>query len=334
MALYSYSLSLVSRLHDEAAWNDTDRSAVSGHAQYLRDLQERGIVLLAGRTDAPNDATRGIVILESSSADEARKVMDADPAVLGGIMEATLAPFRLAVGSAGRIAADLANATADAGDLAVTATEAGADASCPLDPPPFIPPREKLPFPIGLLLDLAESRIGRRLLGLRALAWYPKALIGAGLLEAFVAHDDKKASRRLLALVRLRVSYLASCPFCIDMNGSGFSEAGVAEAELAALRGEASPVSVGTFSEAELAALDFTDSVCTTPVRVSEETAARLLSAVGPRGFAIIAATAAQVNFWARLFQGLGAPPSGLAAFPRKLALESYANPLRKRKEG
>jgi alkylhydroperoxidase family enzyme len=202
---------------------------------------------------------------------------------------------------------------------------------CSLTAPPFVPPRDPLPFPLGAMLAAAERKVGGRLEGLRVLARYPKALVGAGLLEALVAHDEPETPRRLLALVRLRVSYAVSCPFCVDLNGQDFREVGIGEAELAAVRGDRDPETAEGLSEAERAAVAFAGAVSATPVRVSEELASRLVAAVGERGFVVVAATAAQVNFWARLLQGLGAPPAGIASDPETLALERFANPLRKR---
>jgi alkylhydroperoxidase family enzyme len=204
---------------------------------------------------------------------------------------------------------------------------------CYLNAAPFVPPPDPLPFPFGAMIAAAERKIGGRMDGMRVLAGYPKALIGAGLMEAFVAHDEPDAPRRLLALVRLRVSYEVSCPFCIDLNGQDFGEVGISADELAALRGDRDPEETASFSEAEKAAIAFAGAVSRTPVRVSERAAARVSAALGARGFVIVAATAAQVNFWARLFQGLGAPPSGVAADPQTLALERFANTLRTTKK-
>lgn len=201
--------------------------------------------------------------------------------------------------------------------------------SCRLDTATFIPPREKLPPPLSIILRAAERAVGGSLSGLRALAHYPKALIGAGLLEATVCHGDRAVSKRLLALVRLTVSYAVSCPFCVDLNGADFRKLGITEDELAALRGEIDPETTG-FSEAERAAIAYARAVTATPVRISDAEADRLSGAVGNRGFAIIAATAAQVNFWARLLQGLGAPPSFVAEDAAPLRLERYANPNRR----
>lgn len=200
---------------------------------------------------------------------------------------------------------------------------------CSLNAAPFVAPLEPVPFPLGFLLRRAERAAGGRLEGLRVLARYPKALLGAGLLEAFVAHDEADAPRRLLALVRLRVSYAVSCPFCIDMNGQDYAALGIGGPELEVLKGDRDGETLPSLSEAERAAVAYATLLCGTPVRPSDEAASRLAAALGERGFVIVVATIAQVNFWARLFQGLGAPPSGIAADPETLALERFANPLR-----
>jgi uncharacterized protein YciI len=70
---------------------------VGRHADYLKDLAERGVVLLAGRTQTRDAQTFGIVILRAESEDAARAVMERDPAVAGRVMRATLYPYRIAV---------------------------------------------------------------------------------------------------------------------------------------------------------------------------------------------------------------------------------------------
>jgi uncharacterized protein YciI len=75
-----------------------EESAVVGrHFQYLKDLSERGIVRLAGRTTEAGARTFGIVILEAASEAEAATVMREDPAVKHGVMRAELFAFRTAL---------------------------------------------------------------------------------------------------------------------------------------------------------------------------------------------------------------------------------------------
>jgi uncharacterized protein YciI len=73
---------------------------VGAHLNYLKNLAEEGVVVLAGRTQTNDETTFGIVILNAADEAAARAVMDNDPAVKGSVMHATLFPFRVAVHSA------------------------------------------------------------------------------------------------------------------------------------------------------------------------------------------------------------------------------------------
>lgn len=67
------------------------------HYVYLHDLGQKGILLQAGRTTTGNDAAFGIAIIRAATEDEARKIMNDDPAVHEGIMSAELFPYRVAI---------------------------------------------------------------------------------------------------------------------------------------------------------------------------------------------------------------------------------------------
>ena len=45
------------------------------------------------------------------------------------------------------------------------------------------------------------------------------------------------ADERLLKLVRMQVSFMASCPFCIDMNSFEYGKLGIDDREIEALQG-------------------------------------------------------------------------------------------------
>lgn len=74
-----------------------EAATVARHFAYLKDLTERGVVVLAGRTLTADEGTFGIVILAAESEAAARDLMEADPAVQGGVMRAELYPFRIAL---------------------------------------------------------------------------------------------------------------------------------------------------------------------------------------------------------------------------------------------
>jgi uncharacterized protein len=73
-----------------------EASALEGHAKYIAGLAANGVVELAGRTQTTDAATFGIVIFRAVDGEAARRIMEADPAVAQGVMEAELFPYRVA----------------------------------------------------------------------------------------------------------------------------------------------------------------------------------------------------------------------------------------------
>ena len=71
--------------------------AVAHHFEYLKELEAKGVLILAGRTMNMDESCFGIVILWAESEEEAKAVMGEDPAVKAGMMEAELFPFRVAL---------------------------------------------------------------------------------------------------------------------------------------------------------------------------------------------------------------------------------------------
>lgn len=74
-----------------------EEGIVSRHFTYLEGLTERGVVLLAARTLHPDETAFGIVIFLAESEEEARGIMENDPAVVEGVMLADLFPLRIAL---------------------------------------------------------------------------------------------------------------------------------------------------------------------------------------------------------------------------------------------
>lgn len=70
---------------------------VSEHFQYLQRLCETGVVKLAGRTLNTDASAFGIVIFEAADETAARAIVDNDPAVKHGVMQAELYPYRIAL---------------------------------------------------------------------------------------------------------------------------------------------------------------------------------------------------------------------------------------------
>ena len=173
----------------------------------------------------------------------------------------------------------------------------------------FIKPPARIPLILKLGIWFSEKLTGKIMLPARILAWYPKAAIGSGVMEALVAHTDGQMNQRMLKLIRMTASYAVACPFCIDMNSYEYREVGISDEEAGALHGDYEKIA--SFSENEKLAIAYTRVISQTPLKFHPELVERVKAAFTEREFVILASTAAQVNYWARLIQALGIPPAG-----------------------
>lgn len=177
----------------------------------------------------------------------------------------------------------------------------------------FIEPPQKISTLLRIGIWISEKVTGRRMLPARILAWYPKAALGSGMLEALVAHHDGKLDERMLKLVRMSASFAAACPFCIDMNSHEHEALGIGADEVLALRGQLELENVPTFSARERLAIQYAQLVSQTPLKFHPNFIEQVKANFDEREMVILASTAAQVNYWARLIQALGIPPAGFS---------------------
>ena len=173
----------------------------------------------------------------------------------------------------------------------------------------FIDQPKRIPLLLKIGIWFSEKITGKFMLPARILAWYPKAALGSGVMEGLVAHEDGRMTRRMLKLIRMAASYAVACPFCVDMNSHEYRSVGITDEEAEALRGDFERVS--SFTEQEKLAIAYTRLVSQTPLKFHPDIVDRMKSTFNEREFVILASTAAQVNYWARLIQALGIPPAG-----------------------
>ena len=64
------------------------------HSTYLETLMQRGQLILCGPC---MDAAFGVAIFEAASDEEAREIVEADPAVRSAIMASELHPYRVSL---------------------------------------------------------------------------------------------------------------------------------------------------------------------------------------------------------------------------------------------
>jgi len=94
---FIYVLRLVPRLYADSAWTKADDTVLKRHFARFQDATKSGQLILAGRTSESGDKTFGIAIFEAPDEDAARKFMQEDPDVAGGLMTAELHPFAVAL---------------------------------------------------------------------------------------------------------------------------------------------------------------------------------------------------------------------------------------------
>lgn len=175
----------------------------------------------------------------------------------------------------------------------------------------FINPPSKIPLFLKFGIWISKKMTGKELLVAKILSWYPKSAVGSAILESLVAHRDGKLDERILKLVRIQASFSASCPFCIDMNSFEFERKGITNDEIKALQGLYDITQVTTFSKREALAIEYAKYISKSPLLFPKEFISELKRNFNEREIVILASTAAQVNYWARLIQALGIPPAG-----------------------
>lgn len=179
----------------------------------------------------------------------------------------------------------------------------------------FIETPQKIPFYLRFGIWISKKITGKEMLPAKILSWYPKAAVGSGILESLVAHHDRKLDERILKIVRIQASYAAACPFCIDMNSHQFEEKHISKEEFMVLQGQKPLEEVTTFSQREKLAIQYAKLISQTPLRFPLDFIEKLKLSFNEREIVILASTAAQVNYWARLIQALGIPPAGFSSF-------------------
>lgn len=177
----------------------------------------------------------------------------------------------------------------------------------------FIDPPTKIPWFLRIGIWISKKVTGKEMLPAKILAWYPKAAIGSGVLESLVAHNEGELDERMLKIVRIQASFSASCSFCIDMNSYQFEEKHITLAELKVLQGITPLEEVTSFSERERLAIQYSKLISQTPLQFPLLFIEELKRHFDQREIVILASTAAQVNYWARLIQALGVPPAGFS---------------------
>lgn len=94
---FIYKLTLIPRLINEDNWTKEEHNIVSEHFQNLVKMKEDGVLLLAGKTAGQDSDTMGLVIFKAESLEQAKMIMNSDPAIKKGIMSGKLWEYNVAL---------------------------------------------------------------------------------------------------------------------------------------------------------------------------------------------------------------------------------------------
>ena len=94
---FLYILTLNSKYHDLASWDEAANETMGLHFAYLKQKFEEGVMKHVGRTDLDfgNADLRGYAVFEAENQMAALVIMNADPAVANGLMSAKLLPYKI-----------------------------------------------------------------------------------------------------------------------------------------------------------------------------------------------------------------------------------------------
>jgi len=92
--VYMYTLhpTRVAMLSEGAT--EAEKALAAQHWIYSQELLAKGVILFAGRTLDRTAESFAICVIRAGSEDEARAVMEGDPAVKGGMFRARLFPYQ------------------------------------------------------------------------------------------------------------------------------------------------------------------------------------------------------------------------------------------------
>ncbi|MDA3940761.1 MAG: carboxymuconolactone decarboxylase family protein [Spirochaetia bacterium] len=189
----------------------------------------------------------------------------------------------------------------------------------------LVEPPEKIPLLLRPMIKIADKKAKKEVLPGRVLAWSSKIAISSGLLELYVEEDAAKyLDRRLIKILRIKISYMIPSPFAIDINSQNYENFAITEEELRGFQGEKEIDSIASFSEQEKAALKYAQELSKTPIILDQIVLDNLRMQFSEREIVAIAALTAKVNYWARLIEALRIKPAGYTDDPI-LNLEQYS---------
>ena len=174
------------------------------------------------------------------------------------------------------------------------------------------------------MLNKAEKEFGKELVPGRVLTWSTDLGIASGALELYVEKGIANVLEpRLIYLLRMQVSYYVSSPFAIDVNSWQYKDYKITINELKGLQGKKNLTEIDSFSQRELTALLYAQSLSKTPVSLNGQLLEDMRHFFSQEEILSVVTLIAKVNYWARFIEGMRIKPAGYSDDPI-LDLENY----------
>lgn len=178
--------------------------------------------------------------------------------------------------------------------------------------PPMRLPPAPVPWALRPLHALQRRRHGRVLEPTALWTWRPAAMLGFLSLFGLLRRRRSPVPQMLRALASVRVSQLADCAFCVDLNSALLAgEDGQARlGEVSRWRHSA------VFSEEERLVLEYAEAMTATPPEVDDALMDRLKARFEPAAIVELSAVIGLQNMSARFNHALGARAHGFCSLP------------------
>lgn len=188
----------------------------------------------------------------------------------------------------------------------------------------LVNPPKDIPCYLQPMIKIADDKAKKEMLTGRLLAWTPKIAVSSGLLELYVEEGAAAClDERMMALIRIAVSYTVPSRFALDINAWNYKDFGISQEELKALMGREKIDNIASFSDKEKAALKYAVALSKTPIELEQGLLNDLRRLFSEKQIVAAAALTAKVNYWTRLIEGLRVKPAGYTDDPI-LKIEEY----------
>lgn len=189
-------------------------------------------------------------------------------------------------------------------------TSRGRAAAQPGGSQPFIAEAPRINLLLRPLLWGIERQTGQPFVPLRLMAWHTPTALGMLLAGGATWLSGGRTRRRLgpriLDLVALAAAHTAGSPYCASDAAQDLSR--LEPPEVQALKAGDDVETVASFSARERVAIRYARLISATPLHFPPDFVAELTSAFNEPEIVILAATAADINYNARMFEALGVP--------------------------